>query len=255
MRKIILIAISFYLVISLSACTINQQNNNETELVVSAAASLTDALEEIKKAYERENSEIKITYNLGSSGKLAQQIEQGAPVDVYLSASSLYMNQLDDKNLIYEETRTTLASNEMVLITNKNNPININSFEQITREFGQIAIGNPESVPAGKYAKDILLELNIWDELQNKLVYAKDDRQVLTYVESDNVELGIVYYSDTLITDKIRILAKADPDLHEPIEYTAAVVKYTKNKEQAKDFLDFLSSEEAKEIFKRYGLK
>ncbi len=226
----------------------------KTELIVAAAASLTDALNELKSSFEQEHADIQLTYTFGSSGKLAQQITQGAPADIFLSASKKDMDNLQKKNLIAADSRTDFAANELVLITRKDSPLSISSFEKLSQaSVAHLAIGNPESVPAGRYAKETFETLNMWNALTSKLVLASDVRQVLTYVESGNVDLGVVYTSDALSSDKIKILATAKPEWHNPIVYPGAVISTSKYAAQANVFLDYLTSEKGISILQKHG--
>lgn len=229
------------------------QTNQQTELTISAAASLTDAMNAIQPIYEQENPEVKLTYNLASSGSLQQQIEQGAPVDVFISAAPKQMNALEEKQLLLSGTRQDLLKNEMVLIVPKEEN-QVKNFEDLTTELVEkIAVGEPESVPAGKYAQEVLTSLNLLETVQPKEIYAKDVRQVLTYVESGNVDAGIVYSSDAKISDKVKIVATAPAESHSPIIYPVAVIQSSKNPEVAKDFIQFLDREQAKAVFEQYG--
>lgn len=228
-----------------------QQSAEPVTLLVSAAASLTDAMADIEKAYQEEHSNVSFNFNLGSSGSLQQQIEQGAPVDVFISAAKGKMDALDEKDLIVKETRKDVLKNTLVLVVAKDNE-NIKSFEDLEKA-KTIAMGEPESVPVGKYATEALTSLNLVDKLKDKMVYGKDVRQVLAYVESGDAEAGLVYQTDANISDKVKVAAVADAGLHSSLVYPVAVVKDSKNQEEAKAFVDFLSSDKAKAIFEKYG--
>jgi molybdate transport system substrate-binding protein len=225
----------------------------QTEIIVSAAASLTDVMKAIQPIYQKEKSDIKLIYNFGSSGSLQQQIEQGAPVDVFISAAPKQMNDLEQKGLLLSGTRKDLLKNTIVLIAPKNNP-KVQNFQDLTNnQVRKISIGEPESVPAGRYAKEVLTSMNMYDKLQPKLVFAKDVRQVLTYVETGNVDAGMVYTTDAKSSDQVSIVATAPAGSHSPIVYPIAVIKDSKNPEAAKGFVSFLSSNTAKSLFERYG--
>lgn len=227
----------------------------KTPLTVSAAVSLTDALEEIKELYEKEHP-VELTFNLGGSGTLAQQIQQGAPVDIFISANQEWMDTLEKGDLVDTSTREDVTGNKIVLITGADSKIGYKSADEITKaDVDQIAIGNPESVPAGKYTKEILHKLKKWDELEDKLVRAKDVRQVLTYVETGNADIGFVYESDAVTSDKIKILSTVDESLHDPIIYPGAVLAETKHEKEAEEFLKFLGTEKAQNILEKYGFK
>ncbi|WP_342510306.1 molybdate ABC transporter substrate-binding protein [Sporosarcina sp. FSL K6-2383] len=226
------------------------------EIMVSAAASLTDALTDMKTSFEQQHENIRVTFNFGSSGKLVQQIEQGAPSDVFLSASSKDMNTLDEGELLVEGTRTDFTANELVLITNKDESLTVESFEDIDPSaITHFAIGEPESVPVGRYTKEVLENIGLWEPLQDKMVLGSDVRQVLTHVEMGNADLGVVYSSDAKMSDKVKVLATANVEWHEPIVYPGAVVSETKHPEEAKAFLAFLTGDEGKEILKKYGFQ
>lgn len=230
--------------------------SQQVELMISAAASLTDALNEVKASFESHHPDIVLTFNFGSSGKLAQMITQGAPVDVFLSASEKDMLTLQDNDLIIEETKLPFTKNEIVLITNKEHPAKLESIEEINpATAGHLSIGEPESVPVGRYTKEMLEHLGSWTSLQNNLVYGSDVRQVLTHVEMGNAELGFVYASDAEISPKVEVIATADPDWHEPIVYPGAVVTESLYAEEAERFLTYLASDESKMIFKKYGFQ
>lgn len=226
------------------------------ELMISAAASLTDVLNEIKPKFEDEHLDIVLTFNFGSSGKLAQMIRQGAPSDVFLSASGTDMDKLQSEALILEDTRSNFAENELVLITNKEQPTNLTSFEEISSANAKhFAIGEPESVPVGRYTKEVLEHLGLWGSLQGSLVLGSDVRQVLTHVEMGNAQIGVVYSSDAFISDRVKVIARANTEWHNPIFYPGAVVSDTSRPEAAKVFLEFLTSEVGQEILTNYGFK
>ena len=225
------------------------------KLMVSAAVSLTDALEEIQTLYEDENN-VELSFSLGGSGSLAQQIQQGAPVDVFISANLEHMDTLEKADLIVEATREDITGNKLVLITGKDSPIDYESIDDISAEnIEQIAIGNPESVPAGMYSEQLLNKLNMWDSLKDKVVLAKDVRQVLTYVETGNVDIGFIYESDALTSNSIKVLATAEDDSHDPIIYPATVIKDTKHEKEATDFVTFMASDEAQKILIKHGFR
>ncbi|GAB4224982.1 MAG: molybdate ABC transporter substrate-binding protein [Stanieria sp.] len=229
------------------------QSNQPVDLTVSAAASLQDALEAIKPIYEKKKAEVDITYNFGSSGSLQQQIEQGAPVDIFISAAAKQMNALEEKNLLLAGTRRDLLKNKVVLIVPKDNTT-IKSFEDLgTDTLTQIALGEPESVPAGKYAEEVLTSLGILDAVKPKAVYGKDVRQVLNYVATGNVDAGIVYSSDAKVSEDVKVVATASEDSHSPTVFPIAVLQDSANPEAAKELENFLFTPEAQTIFEEYG--
>ncbi|MEG3906773.1 molybdate ABC transporter substrate-binding protein [Microcoleus sp. w2-18bC1] len=224
-----------------------------TSLTLSAAISLSPALQELKTVYQQINPNVTITYNFGASGALAQQIQQGAPVDVFFSAATKQMNDLQQSNLLINDTRRNLLTNRLILITPKNG-VALSDFKQlIDARIKKIAIGEPKSVPVGQYAQEMLTKLGLWQQLQPKLVLANNVRQVLTFVESGNVDAGIVYGTDATASDKVTVLLTAAENLHSPIVYPLAVIKNSRNPAAAKAFVDFLAGDRAKIVFQKYG--
>jgi molybdate transport system substrate-binding protein len=223
------------------------------ELTVSAAISLKDALEEIAHLYSVEVPGVVVHFNLGGSGTLQRQIEQGAPVDIFISASPKEMDGLAAKDLLLAGTRKDLVMNSVVLIVPAGTNT-VSSFQDLAKPAAKIiSIGEPQTVPAGKYAQETLTHLGLYDQVKAKLVLAKDVRQVLTYVETGNVDAGIVYATDAKISSKVSVVATAPEDSHSPVLYPSAVIKNSANIETAKQFLDFLAGDKAKAVFQKYG--
>lgn len=222
-------------------------------LTISAAASLKDAMQSLQPIYSQQNPNITLTYNFGASGALQQQIEQGAPVDVFISAAVKQMNALQNKNLLLADTRKDLLKNTVVLIVPKN-ATGISEFKDLSGDnVRKLAIGDPQSVPAGQYSKEVLTSLKLFDSLKPKLVLAKDVRQVLSYVETGNISAGLVYGTDAKVSDEVKVIATAPENSHSPIIYPVAVLKGSKNPDAAKEFVQFLSSESANGVFEQYG--
>ena len=223
------------------------------EITVSAAISLKDAVAEISHLYSSEHPGADVHFNLGGSGTLQRQIEQGAPVDIFISASPKEMDSLQSQGLLLPDTRKNLARNSVVLIVPAGST-SIRGFQDLTKAAVKtVAVGEPQTVPAGKYAQEVLTHFGIYDQLKPKLVLAKDVRQVLTYVETGNADAGIVYATDAKISKKVTVVATAPEDSHSPVVYPAAVIKNSKNAAAAKAFLDFLASEKARTVFQKYG--
>jgi len=225
------------------------------ELTVSAAISLKDVLDEEAQLYRSEKPDTVIHFNLGASGSLQRQIEEGAPVDVFVSASEDQMNSLESKGLLLPGTRKDLVRNSVVLIVPKGKG-GISSFQDLARpEVKHIAVGEPQTVPAGKYAQEVLTHFQLYEQLKPKFVLAKDVRQVLTYVITGNVDAGIVYGTDAKTSAEVSVVATAPEDSHSMVIYPAAVLKSSKEPSEAKRFLDFLAGEKAQEVFEEYGFK
>jgi molybdate transport system substrate-binding protein len=256
MRKVVALWLVLFMVSLLGGCaakTAPEQTTVEpVEITVFAAASLQDAAQELKTAYESKHKESKITYNFASSGKLQKQIEEGAPSDLFISAGKSQMDTLEKQALIDKDSRLNLLGNKLVLIAPSDSTLkDFNGL--LDASVSKIAIGEPETVPAGKYGREVLQSLKLWDGVQSKLVFTNNVRQVLTYVESGNVEAGLVYKSDLYGSEKAKEIAPAPADSHSPIVYPAAVVSDSKQKEAAADFLAFLCTPEAGQIFSKYG--
>lgn len=224
------------------------------ELTISAAVSLKDALAEIQTAYQAKNPQVKLVYNLGSSGALQKQIEQGAPADIFISAAPKQMNELEGKNFINKATRKNLVENKLVIVVPKDAKIEITKFEDLTKDsFTKVALGETATVPAGQYAQEAMNKLGIWDKVKDKAVFAKDVRTVLAYVETGNVEAGVVYKTDALSSDKVKITVTAPEGSHQPVVYPAAVLSASKQQPAAEAFLAYLYTDESKAVFEKYG--
>lgn len=224
------------------------------DLTVSAAISLKDALDSIRAAYLSQHPDVSLAMNYGASGTLQLQIEQGAPVDVYISAAPKQMDVLESKGLLLAGTRRDLLRNGIVLIVPAGSTLGIANFQDLLKpSVKKVALGEPVTVPAGKYAQEVLTHLGIYGQVNAKAVLAKDVRQVLTYVETGDVDAGVVYTTDALSSRKVKIVATAPPDSHAPVIYPVAVIKTTKNPAAAKAFEDFLSGPRARAILEKYG--
>ncbi|MDT9339488.1 molybdate ABC transporter substrate-binding protein [Trichodesmium erythraeum 21-75] len=245
------------LIISCSPNTNNsysQLTTSRINLTISAAASLKDAMAEIKPIYEQKKPDISLTLNLASSGSLRQQIEQGAPVDLFISASPSHMNMLQEKGLIIDKSLRDLLKNKMVLIVPQENTASINTFQDLTKDtIKTISIGEPKSVPAGKYGQEILSYLGVYETVKQKIVFAKNVRQIVNYVTTGNVDAGIVYQTDTKDSSRAKIVANAPEKSHTPIVYPMAIIKDSKNIEAAKQLEEFILTPEAKAVFEKYG--
>jgi len=227
---------------------------SKIELTLSAAISLKAALDEITRVYAMANPGLAILANYGPSGTLELQIEQGAPVDIYIAAAPGPMEALAAKGLLLKGTQRELLRNEIVLIVPQNSATKTSSIQDLARpDVKQIALGEPATVPAGQYAKQVLTHFGIYDAVRAKAILAKDVRQVLTYVETGNVDAGIVYKTDALASRRVKIVAEAPADSHAPVIYPVAIVKDTKNPVAARRFLTFLTSPQAAAVFRKFG--
>jgi molybdate transport system substrate-binding protein len=231
----------------------SRSQTTKQELTVSAAVSLKDALDEAATLYRSQKPGTVVHFNLGGSGTLQRQIEEGAPVDVFISAAPEELDRLESKDLLLPGTRRNLTRNRVVLIVPAGE-VGIKSFQDLAKsEVRHIAIGEPQTVPAGMYAREILTHLNLYDQLKPKFVLAKDVRQVLTYVATGNVNAGIVYATDARISSKVKVVADAPEGSHSPVIYPVAIIKASRNPAGAKDFEAFLLGAQARAVLEKYG--
>jgi molybdate transport system substrate-binding protein len=219
---------------------------------VSAAISLKDALGVLKDMYAKTAPGVGVQFNFGSSGMLQKQIEEGAPVDLFISAGKKQMDELSAKGLIVPETRSDLLGNEIALVVAKEKKGIIRTFADLADKAESISIGQPETVPAGKYGKETLVSLQLWDKVEKKIMFAKDVRQVLAYVDSGNVDAGLVYVTDTVVMTSGVVAAMAPKGSHSPVVYPMAVIKDSKHKDEARKFMEFLKTPQAAKVFAQY---
>jgi molybdate transport system substrate-binding protein len=195
-----------------------------------------------------------VNFNFAGSGSLRTQIEGGAPVDVFASADQKNMDILAGEQLIDNSSRKDFAQNSLVLIVPASSTLNITGIEDLTSpEVERIAIGNPETAPVGKYTTQALTEAGIWDQLENKTVLAEDVKQALVYVERGEVDAGFVYMTDAKTADPGTIKIVATVPVSTPVTYPIAVVSASDNKEEAQEFIDFVTGKEGQEILEEYG--
>ena len=220
-------------------------------LTVSAAASLTFAFEEIKPLFERETG-IRIAYNFGSSGQLARQIEQGAPVDLFASANPAYIEELEKQGLTLPDTRTLFARGSLVLWSRRDGPTRLESLEDLLRpDLKRFAMANPDYAPYGVAARQALSRAGLWEKLQPKLILGQHVRQTLHYAESGNVGAGLVALS--LVQQGQGRWVLVDEDFYAPIYQALAVVKTTKRPSEARGFVAFVNTPRAQSILHKYG--
>lgn len=227
-------------------------NPQPVALTIAVAASVQDAMTEVQAAYQQVEPNVTITYTVGSSGSLAQQIIQGAPTDIFLSASPKWMDELAARGDIVADSRRDVLQNSLVLVVPANAAGTVTGFADL-RHVDKVAIGEPASVPAGQYAQEVLTALNLFDALDSQLVFGKHVRQVLAYVETGNVDAGIVYATDAKLTDRVTVITTAPANTHSPIIYPIAIVQDSDAVAEAEAFLDFLGSDTAIAIFQEYG--
>lgn len=258
MKKIIAIAATLVLVMSMmlfAGCGSDAEETAEApEVTVLAAASLTDSLDEIIAEYEKD-AECKIVPSYAGSGDLVQQIEGGAPCDIFVSASKSNMDQLEEEDLIDSDTRVDLLANTLTLVATVEKKDVVTMDSLTSGDVESIAIGEIETVPAGKYASQVFDNMEITDAVSDKIVYAKDVKAVLNYVESGDADCGFVYRTDALLLNEDNgvIIGDVDAELHDAIVYPAAIMKDAPQADYAADFFEFMKGDFAKSVFEKYG--
>ncbi|AJI84924.1 molybdate ABC transporter substrate-binding protein [Yersinia enterocolitica] len=226
------------------------------DITVFAAASLTNALQDIAAQYKKEK-QVDVVASYASSSTLARQIEQGAPADLFISADQQWMDYAIDKQQMVANTRYTLLGNELVLIAPKDSKITKVEIDKKTDwkkllEGGRLAVGDPDHVPAGIYAKESLENLGAWATLAPEMARANNVRSAMALVERAEAPLGIVYGSDAIASDKVKVVGVFPESSHKPVEYPMAIVKGHENP-TVTAFYDYLKSPAAAVIFEKYG--
>jgi molybdate transport system substrate-binding protein len=223
------------------------------EVQVAAAASLADALNDIKAAYEKAGGDT-VVLNLGASSTLERQIEAGAPADLFLSADEEKMDQLAKRGLVVAATRKSVLSNALVVVVPVDSPLRIATpADIVSPKIHVLALAEPKTVPAGIYAKEYLTRLKLWDQVASRVVPTENVRTALAAVESGNADEGIVYKTDAGISKKVKIAYEVPLADGPKISYPFAAVAESKHPEAARRFLAYLESPPALEVFKRYG--
>ena len=223
------------------------------ELTVSAAASLTNAFQEIGQRFEQQHPGTKVIFNFAASGALLQQIAQGAPVDVFASADQKTMNQGQEKDLIVLASRKNFVSNTLVLIVPQDSKVPISCLKSLAKPaVKRVAVGNPATVPAGRYSQEALTQEGLWESLQPKLIMGESVRQVLDYSNRGEVDAGLVYATDAAVAQgKVKTVAEVQG--HQPIVYPVALVAASQKQALGQEFLNFLSAPESVAILSKYG--
>ena len=232
-----------------------EEDPEEVELLVAAAASLKNAYEEeLIPMFKEANPGVTVKGTYDSSGKLQTQIEEGLGADVFMSAAVKQMDALDEEGMIVSDTITDLLENKIVLIVPAGQEGSLSAFEDIA-DAASIALGDPESVPAGQYAQEALTSLGVWDGIQDKVSFGTNVTEVLNQVAAASADAGIVYATDAAsMADQVTVVAEApEGSLAKKVIYPVAVVKATAHEEQAKAFVEFLKTEDAIAVFESYG--
>lgn len=243
-------AATIALLLGLVCCS---RNPRPEPLLVFAAASATDAVSEITVAFERETG-LPVRCNFAASSALARQIETGADADLFLSANERWADVLVRDGLV--EARLDLLGNTLVIVVPENSPLPIASPEDLLdARVERISLADPDSVPAGIYAKQALLGLGLWGRLKGKVVRGFDVRQALLFVERGEAEAGLVYATDAAISSSVRVAVEVDASLTEPIRYPLALLKSARDKPGARQLFDYLQAKPAGEVFRKLGFK
>lgn len=252
-----IIFISVFIILIVTGCNQSTESSQpRIKLNVSAAASMTESLLALQEIFEAEYPEIEITYNFGGTGTLRKQIEQGAPADLFFSASKKDYEMLETSGKV--KAGSIIFKNKLVIITPDS--VEFDSLEAFVKSDEKMAIGTPNAVPVGSYSKQVLEKMNVWDELQGRLVLTKDVQQVITYVNDGVVSAGIVYVSDLNKANNTHIMGTIDPSYHEPIEYFVASIqtKDSGNEQKMKaveTFYSFVQSETSMKLFESYDFE
>ncbi|HCU68235.1 MAG TPA: molybdate ABC transporter substrate-binding protein [Desulfomicrobium sp.] len=225
------------------------------ELTVSAAASLTDAFNTVKPLFEKANPGTTLVLNFAASGPLLKQIEQGAPVDVFASADQKTMDDAAGKNLIDTPSRKNFAQNSLVLAIPASGGAAVKNLASLTDpKVAKIGVGNPESVPVGRYTKLALEKNGMWEKISPKCILAESVRQVLDYLSRGEIDAGFVYATDAATrADKVKLAAEVAG--HKPISYPIALVQTSRSKDMGQAFIDFVLGAEGQAVLARYGFK
>lgn len=224
------------------------------ELVVSGAASLTGAMTEIKTAYEAAHPGQTVFVNFAASGQLLQQIEAGAPVDVFAPADQDTMNRAQGHGLVDPATRIDFTANSLLLVVPADAKPVGSPTDLVEAGIARVALGEPDAVPAGSYTREALAALGLWEALEPKMIYGLSVKQALDYVALGEVDAAFVYATDARIArERVRVVA--DMAGHSPIVYPAAVVAASSRKDAAREFIAFLAGEPGQAVLARYGFK
>jgi molybdate transport system substrate-binding protein len=233
------------------ALGLNGLGARAAEINVSAAASLTEALKEIGADYQKKSKDI-IVFNFGASNFLARQIEAGAPGDIFFSADASKMDDLQKEGLIQPETRRNRLSGSLVVVVPSDSALKIASVKDLADpKVKRIALGDPAAVPAGIYARKYLESQKLWEKVSPKVISMDNVRAALAFVESGNVDAGIVYKTDAVLSKKVRVVCEIPRDQGPKIDYVLALLRDAKP--EARNFFEFLNSSEASVTFRKYG--
>jgi len=225
----------------------------QVELLIGAAMSLYDVTKDLAEAYHDENPHVTLEFTYASSGALQGQIEEGAPIDIFMSAAMAQMQNLEEQGLIYG-AGVPVVRNTVVLVVPADSDLEIEGFADVALDsVGIVGIVDPEHAPIGRFAREVFTELDIVDEVFEKAVLASDVRQVLTWVEMGEVDAAVVFMTDAIASDDVRVIEIADAGLHSPSVNPVGIVEASPHKAEAQSFINFLFSDVARAIFEAHG--
>jgi molybdate transport system substrate-binding protein len=248
--SLILAGLLFSAFFGCSRSTSNQQATAR-EIIVAAASDLTPAFDELGKKFEQATG-IKVVYSFGSTGTLTQQIENGAPMDLFAAANVEYINKLERNGLIIPETKALYARGRITIWTNADSKLPIDRLEDLARpEVQRVAIANPDHAPYGVAAREALQSAGIWDSVKSKLVFGENVRQTMQYAETDNVDVAIVALSLSIKSKGRWTLVPQE--MHKPLDQALAVIKGSVNEDGARRFAVFINGAEGRPIMRQYG--
>ena len=255
MKKKLMVLLLLSLILSLAAGCGEQQVEEQAsgEIYVFAASSLTDCLNEIIALYQNESGNTVIPVYEGS-GTLKKQIAEGADCDIFISANQKHMDELEQEGAVNTETRRDLLSNSLTLIASAEKAETVTDVQSLLDDdISLVAVGEPNDVPAGQYAEELFRNMGIKEEIQTKLVYAKNVRAVLEYVDGGDADAGFVYRTDAMLMENGVIIGDAPAEYYTAVNYPAAIMNNAPQPEAAADFFAFLESDAAKAVFEKYG--
>ncbi|MHB8808984.1 MAG: molybdate ABC transporter substrate-binding protein [Desulfobulbaceae bacterium] len=243
-----LLAMAFALFVTTQLATAAEPRT----ILISTAASMTELIQALGEDFSKKNPGITTTYNFGASGDLLAQIIQGAPVDIFISASRKHMDQAQGKGVVDPASRKIFAGNVLVLAQPAGSKLVLAGLADLKKaEVERIGIGKPESVPAGQYAKDALVAAGVWTAVEGKLIYGSSVRQVLDYLRRGEIDCGLIYATDAAAaTEQVRIVTEVQGS---KVLYPAGLVKASHDQEAATMFLDYLATDGARAIIQQHG--
>lgn len=246
------ITVLLLVIISIFTIGCGKKVEETKEINISVAASLLEPMKEISSEFEKDNN-VKININSGGSGALKKQISNGADVGVFFSADDSYVDELIDEGLALKEDKVIPITNKLVLIKSKNANSDVKDIKDLAKVNVKIAIGEVSTVPAGKYAKETLVNEGIWDDIESNIIYCNNVTAVKSYVENGEVDYGFIYKSDSINLENSKVIIDVPDDLHEKIIYSLVPIKEYKNYDECKKFIEFINSEKSREVLKKFG--